>query len=124
MFSTTSGCRSVNGFSKVKARLDVAMQRLHGEADIRPWVIHDIRRTVRSRLSELRVPPVVAELVIGHQLPGLLRVYDQWEHLDEKRDALTRWANHLREIVGAVPCAKREPQSNRLITVAAVGVSS
>lgn len=64
------------------------------------WRIHDLRRTVRSKLSELKVPPHVAELVIGHSLRGIVKVYDRYDYLDEKREALERWSAALTEIIG------------------------
>ena len=48
-------------------------------------MLHDIRRTVRTRLSSLRVSERVAEMVIGHGKKGLARVYDQHEF--RRRDA-------------------------------------
>jgi integrase len=98
LFSTTGGQKAINGFSKAKRQLNELMQRALGEP-LRPFQNHDIRRTVRSRLSELKVSPVVAEVTIGHKLPGLLGVYDRFDYLEEKRDALERWAQHLRGIV-------------------------
>jgi integrase len=63
-----------------------------------PFVIHDIRRTVRTRLSQLRVRSEVAEMVIGHGKKGLARVYDQHQYLDEMREALDLWARELLRI--------------------------
>jgi hypothetical protein len=57
------------------------------------------RRTVRTRLSALRVSEPVAELVIGHARKGLARVYDQHRYIDEMREALELWAEKLRAIV-------------------------
>ena len=68
-----------------------------------PFVIHDLRRTVRTRLSQLRVSPEIAELVIGHGRKGITRVYDQHEALDERREALELWAARLRSIVTPPP---------------------
>ncbi len=65
-----------------------------------PWRIHDLRRTVRSGLSLLSVPPHIAELGIGHAAGGIVKVYDQYDYVAEKRDALNRWANHLLRVVG------------------------
>ena len=81
LFSTTLGERPVGGFSKAKARLDKLM-------NAPPWVIHDIRRTVRTRLASLRIPDMVAEMVIGHGRKGIQRVYDQHSYEDEMREAL------------------------------------
>jgi integrase len=70
-----------------------------------PWRIHDLRRTMRTGLSQLSVPPHIAELVIGHSLRGIVKVYDRYEYLTEKREALTRWADHLLIVVGEQPGA-------------------
>ena len=64
-----------------------------------PFTIHDLRRTFRTRLSELKVPTEVAELCIGHAKKGLARIYDQHEFQDEMRIAFDRWADRLRSIV-------------------------
>jgi integrase len=67
------------------------------------WVNHDLRRTVRSRLSELRVSADVAEAILAHVKPGIRGVYDRYEHFDEKRQALELWARRLRDIVTPPP---------------------
>jgi integrase len=114
LFSTTGGRKPVSGFSKAKARLDrrmlrtfKALARMRGDdpesVQLEPFVIHDVRRTVRTQLSKLRVPSDVAELVIGHTLKGLSRVYDQHAYLDERREALEAWASRLRETVEPPP---------------------
>jgi integrase len=114
LFSTTFGAQPVNGFSKAKARLDRrmlrswrAIARARGEdrrkAEIEPFVIHDVRRTMRTGLSALPVPDLVRELVIGHTKPGLHKVYDQFSYIDEKRAALSAWEARLRSIVAPPP---------------------
>ena len=60
---------------------------------------HDVRRTVRTRLSQLRVPREVAEAVLGHAPPSIVGTYDMYQFIDEKRAALDRWARHLDGIV-------------------------
>lgn len=70
-----------------------------------PWRIHDLRRTVRTGLSQQSVPPHIAELVIGHSIRGVIKVYDRYDYLSERREALTRWADHLLTLVGEKECA-------------------
>jgi integrase len=101
LFSTTLGQKPVNGFSKDKAALDKAMTVQLGKVE--PFVIHDIRRTVRTTMSALPIPPDAAELVIAHRRPGLRRVYDQYSFETEKRRALELWAARLRDIVEPAP---------------------
>lgn len=62
-------------------------------------MVHDIRRTVRTRLSAAPVEDRVRELVIGHTQKGLHKVYDQHAYAEEKRQALDWWAAQLRCIV-------------------------
>jgi integrase len=102
LFSTTFGEKPVSGFSKAKARLDAMMAEDLGSSPA-PWVIHDIRRTVRTGLASLRVADMVAEMIIGHGRRGLQRVYDQHSYEAEMREALERWAARLREIVSPAP---------------------
>jgi integrase len=123
LLSTDGGRKPIGGFSKAKARLDKLMleelQRLAvergadpGEVALAPFVQHDVRRTVRTRLSQLGVNSDVAELVIGHQLKGLHAVYDRYQYLDERREALARWESWLREHVGEK--REREVSDERL----------
>ena len=65
--------------------------------------MHDIRRTVRTRLAALRVSDLVAETILGHGQKGLQRVYDQHQYLPEMREALELWAGRLRDIVSPAP---------------------
>lgn len=103
LFSTSAGRRPLGGFSKMKARLDATIndqRRREGGQRISHWVLHDLRRTVRTRLtSDLDVDAYIAERVIGHALPGLHGVYDQGAHRQQKRSALQKWESHLLEIV-------------------------
>jgi integrase len=89
---TSSGARPVGDFFAAKRKLDNAM-------GIAPWCFHDLRRTYRTRLAELRVPDHIAELAIGHAKKGLRRVYDQHAYAEEIRAAMEAWAGRLRSIV-------------------------
>ena len=104
------GERPARVWSKDKRRIDrrmlltlKALARVRGEnpkaIKLEPFILHDLRRTVRSRLSQLRVPHEVKELVLGHGLSGLNKVYDQWTYTTEMREALEKWSALLLEIV-------------------------
>ena len=103
VFTTTGGTRPVNGLSKTKRRFDaaIAKRRKGRHADpMPPWVLHDLRRSVRTRLvGDLGVDAFIAERVIGHTLPGLHAVYDVGTHREQKRAALDRWAVKLAAII-------------------------
>ena len=106
LFSTTFGKSPVNGFSKGKVRLDEKMLEIlrvdDRKAKLPDFVIHDLRRTVRTGLSAIPgISDLVRELVIGHTKPGLHKVYDQHAYIEEKREALELWATRLRSIVNS-----------------------
>ncbi|TIL72284.1 MAG: DUF4102 domain-containing protein [Mesorhizobium sp.] len=124
LFSAFDGSAPVNGMNKSKKRLDArmlrtlkALARKRGDdpalVELKPWVIHDLRRVVRSGLSELKVTPVIAELILGHSLPALWGTYDTYSFLDEKRDALEKWAAHLRAVTDGEP-RESDPPANVL----------
>ena len=64
------------------------------KVELQAWRNHDIRRTMRSGLSRLRVPEVASEAVLAHVRPGIVAVYDRHSYLPEKREALEVWAAH------------------------------
>jgi integrase len=107
VFSTTAGRAPISGFSKAKIALDRLLAEMRAKAALEGeqaaalpgWVFHDLRRTMRTNLSGLPVPDLVAELVIAHAKPGLHKVYDQHAYRDEKRRALELWAAKLLSIV-------------------------
>jgi integrase len=102
LFSTTGGQRPVSGFSKAKARLNGLMRKdLDAqELPFEDFVIHDIRRTCRTRFSALPVEDIVRELLVAHARPGLHKVYDLHAYEKEKADALKLWHTKILAIVG------------------------
>jgi integrase len=66
-----------------------------------PPTPHDLRRTVGTRLAELRVPKEIRDRVLNHAVGDVgTKHYNVHDYADEKRDALTRWARELRAIIG------------------------
>jgi integrase len=109
LFSTTAGRSPTWIGTKIKDRLDkrmlltlraLAKHRGEDPADVTlpHFVNHDIRRTVRSHLSRLKVTEEAREAVLAHARPGIKGTYDLHDYLDEKREALELWAARLREI--------------------------
>ena len=88
VFTTTGGVSASSNFCKVKAELD----RFSGATG---WTIHDIRRTVRSKLAELGVAREVARKVLNHEDGKVDRIYNRHLYLAEKREALERWERML-----------------------------
>ena len=63
--------------------------------DVADFTIHDLRRTARTHLAELGVDPVVAERCLNHKIKGVEGIYNRHDYLNERRDALNKWAGLL-----------------------------
>jgi integrase len=104
VFGTGDG--PFQGWSNAKSALDARMLRLLQDKDksaqLSPWRIHDIRRTVATRLADLGVLPHVVEAVLNHisgYRAGVAGVYNRATYATEKRAALDLWARRLAAIV-------------------------
>ena len=75
--------------------LNAALQRVkHG---LRPFTLHDLRRTARTQLAALGVRREVAERCLGHAIRGVEGIYDRHDYFKERRTALERWTDLLIE---------------------------
>jgi integrase len=82
----------------------IATQKLHARiaasgVSVTGWILHDLRRTMRTNLGALGVPPHIAELCINHVRKGMIAVYDRYNYQPEIGEALERWAKDLAAIV-------------------------
>jgi integrase len=95
---TVTGSTPPSGWSRAKHRLDAAMQARAGDVKIKPWRLHDLRRTAVTGMGELGIMPHVIELAVNHvsgHRSGVAGTYNRSELLDERREALKRWATHI-----------------------------
>ena len=53
--------------------------------------LHDLRRTLSTRLHDAGVAPLVVEALLAHKQQGVAAVYNRASFRDAKRVALTRW---------------------------------
>lgn len=102
------------GWSSAKASLDA---RTSGVAD---WRLHDLRRTMETRLGDLGVLPHVVECILNHLggfRSGVAGVYNRANYSGPMREALALWANHLDEIAAQAVTAplRQRPKSIRLV---------
>lgn len=65
------------------------------EHNIPPFKAHDFRRTVSTRLSEIGVLPHVTEKMIGHELGGIMAVYNKHDWINEQREAYEMWCEMI-----------------------------
>jgi integrase len=88
-----SGKGGYSGWSKSKAEMDNTVKIK------KSWTLHDLRRTGRTGLGILGIAPHIAEAVLNHLPPKLMRTYDKNKYEREKREALDLWAAQLLRLV-------------------------
>lgn len=106
---TTTLKTSVSGYSKAKRELDKLMASAMNKP-LKPWRLHDLRRTAASGMARLNFPPHIVERVINHlsgAQGGLVRVYQRHEYIEERRAAIYAWNNYVASL-----CDKEAAQNN------------
>ena len=103
---TTTGESHVSGWSKTKRRLDARMLELaraeKADAVIPPFTIHDLRRSCAAGLQRIGVPLPVTEKILNHvsgSFRGITGVYQRHQYIEERREALERWALNVQGLV-------------------------
>jgi len=84
-----------NGWGQCKIELDKKLS-------LKPWRIHDLRRTCATGMAELRTQPHIVEAVLNHvsgSKGGVAGIYNKATYREEKRMALNLWAAHVLAIV-------------------------
>ena len=67
---------------------------------MKTWSLHDLRRTVATRLSELGAPPHVVEKLLGHHMSGVMARYNLHDYMDDQHHWLAVWQSHLENLIG------------------------
>lgn len=83
-----------SGWSRAKAVLDKKL----GNA-VKPWTLHDLRRTAATRMADAGVQPHIVEAVINHvsgHKAGVAGIYNRAAYTTEKRQALDVLASYVR----------------------------
>jgi integrase len=93
------GVRAVGfqAWSRNKIALDAAL----GDS-VTPFVLHDLRRTVATRMADLGVQPHIIEAVLNHvsgHRRGVAGIYNRSSYEREVRTALAMWADRLQSLI-------------------------
>src|SRR5262249_39618085 len=94
------GARAAYGFTAWahdKAALD---QRLSGA--VKPWRLHDLRRTVATKMADIGTEPHVIEAMLNHysgHRAGIAGIYNRSPYERAVTAALIRWSEHVLALV-------------------------
>lgn len=92
-----------SGYSKCKKDLD-KKALIDGKA-LENWTQHDLRRTLATNLGRRQVAPHIIEHILNHKaasMSAVAKIYNRYQYLDEKRQALQMWADHI-QALASVP---------------------
>lgn len=89
-----------NGWSKAKAQFDATLN------DVADYRLHDCRRTFDSTMASLSVPLHVSDKLLNHitgAVSGIRATYNRYSYLDEMRDAISKYEEHLDTLCAEFP---------------------
>lgn len=94
-YNLNKGAKSGHAKSTKDAR-----RKIQEDSGVTDWTAHDLRRTARTIMSRLKIKHHVRERVLNHAQGGIQGVYDRYDYLHEKADALNKLANEIDRILG------------------------
>jgi integrase len=68
---------------------------------VRPWTLHDIRRTVATRMADIGVEPFHVEALLNHvgHKAGVAGVYNRSKYTNAIQKAVAAWDRYLRHLI-------------------------
>jgi integrase len=104
------GSGGFQGWSNAKTSLDKRIR--DAGLKVRPWRLHDLRRTAATLMSDkLGVQPHTVEAILNHisgHKAGVAGIYNRATYATEKREALERWATFILTTVAQNNTAERQ----------------
>jgi integrase len=75
---------------------------------IRPWTLHDLRRSFASGLQRLGVAPHIVELALNHRsgtFSGVAGIYQRHRYAKEVAEAFAMWSRHIETLTSTKAAA-------------------
>jgi integrase len=94
------GTRAASGYAGWEYGREALDRRLDGK--VKPWQLRDLRRTVATRMGDIKIHPHVIEAVLNHYSgyrAGVAGIYNRSPYRDEVKTALVRWSAHMHALV-------------------------
>jgi integrase len=77
-------------------------KKLEANVSLKPWRLHDIRRSVATRMCDLGVAPHIVETILNHvsgHRRGVGGIYNRSRYEAQVRAALTMWGDHVAALI-------------------------
>jgi integrase len=91
------GDRGYTDWDRSRAAFDLRL----GDA-VKPWRLHDLRRTTATRMADIGIEPHIIENILNHRSGhkrGVAGIYNMSIYERATRAALLRWSEHVRGLV-------------------------
>jgi integrase len=118
--------RPISGFSHAAERVEKIMQQMaatDGLPPIKHFTRHDLRRSLATGMAKLGVAPHVADKIINHSggttISGVMKVYNRYQYLPERKAALDLWAQHIEKLIGLTRDEVSPERSSNVVEFAA-----
>lgn len=86
-----------NGWGKCKKRFDAELE------NVAPYTLHDLRRTFSTTHAKIGTAIHITEKLLNHvsgSFSGVAAVYNRYSYMDEMREAVERYENHISAKMG------------------------
>ncbi|GAA0007630.1 tyrosine-type recombinase/integrase [Bradyrhizobium diazoefficiens] len=96
LFIGTGGKGIFSDWSKKKTAFDRTVFK--NGFEVRPWTLHDLRRTFASGLASLGIRIEVVEKLLNHvsgSFAGVAGIYQRHTYMEEMRAAIGAWEKHV-----------------------------
>ena len=112
LFPSIKGDAAYVGHNKAKGQLEekgnAAWAKLRNVPDttIKPWTLHDLRRTYATIHARIGTPPHVTEALLNHKTgtrSPIQRIYDRHTYLPEMRTAIAKYEAYLNDLLTKNP---------------------
>jgi integrase len=100
--SLWGGRRGFQIWGRSKAALDARLKRIYPSGEIVSWRLHDVRRTVATRMADIGVEPHIIEATLNHHSgfrSGVAGIYNKSPYTAQIAVALQRWAEHVDDLI-------------------------
>ncbi|WP_068445161.1 tyrosine-type recombinase/integrase [Providencia heimbachae] len=78
-----------------RSSANLFMRKLRESIDIPDWRTHDFRRSIVTNLSSEGVMPHVTEKMLGHELGGVMAVYNKHDWMEDQKSAYELYADKV-----------------------------
>jgi integrase len=92
-----------SGYSASKIGLYKLIKGKAEKSPVAPWTLHDLRRTASTVWAEIGVPEHINDKLLNHIVGGKISrvaaIYNRYQYLAEKREAVQLWEERLALLV-------------------------